>query len=63
MFDLIITLCGAFPSLNPFTIRDAEADEVIWLINKMIEKGRMVEAPSKPTKQRKRVYADEVNWC
>lgn len=63
MFDLIISLCNAFPSLNPFSIRDADATEVIWLINKMIRRGRMVEAPDKSNKQRVLKYADEVSWC
>lgn len=63
MFDLIISLCNAFPSLNPFSIRNADATEVIWLINKMIRKGRMVETPNQSGKQRVLKYADEVSWC
>lgn len=62
LFDLIVSLCTTFPSLNPLSIREYEALEVIGLINKMTRKGRLAETPGQPKKARKRVYADQVNW-
>ena len=64
MFEMIINICNVFPSLNPISIRDTDALEVINLINKMIRKGRFHEEQSnQPKTKRVLKYADEVNWC
>ncbi|MGB7594701.1 MAG: hypothetical protein WBL80_03990 [Erysipelotrichaceae bacterium] len=61
MFDTIVGLCTAFPSLNPFLIRDTSADEVILLINKLTRKGK-AQHPDASPKIKVKKYADEVNW-
>lgn len=50
-----------FTSLNPFIIRETDANEVILLINRLTRKGKKGK-PDQPKKIRKKVYADEVSW-
>ena len=58
-----MNLCHAFPSLDPFQLRKTEADEVILLINKLSRKGRKKPERTNSRTIRKKVYADQVNWC
>jgi len=62
LFELVINLCKAFPALDPFRLRKKEADEVILLINKLSRQGRKKPSSPERMKQRKKVYADQVNW-
>jgi len=58
-----MNLCHAFPSLDPFTLRKTDADEVILLINKLSRKGRKKPEHSSSGTIRKKVFADQVSWC
>ena len=62
LFELVLNLCKAFPALDPFRLRRKEADEVILLINKLSRQGRKKPISTESAKQRKKVYADQVNW-
>ena len=58
-----------YPVLSPFDVRDKPDHEVIYLINRLIEKGSSqgstagtAAAKSDNKVIRKRVYADTADW-
>ena len=61
LFDVIVSLCAAFPALNPFLIRDTDVDEVILLINRLTRKGK-TKSPEVTQKVKVKKFADEVSW-
>ena len=51
-----------FPSLDPIRLRESDSDDVIYLINQLSQKGRQLGKSSLTQVNRKKVYADQVNW-
>jgi len=58
LFQMVLSITQMFPSLNPLVLRQYEAIEVIQLIQKIMKSSQI----SEPKHQRKKVYADQVNW-
>jgi len=58
LFQMVLSLTQMFPSLNPLSLRQYEAIEVIQLIHKIMISSQV----SENKQQRKKVYADQVNW-
>ena len=55
---MVLSITQMFPSLNPLSLRQYEAIEVIQLIHKIMKSSQI----SEPKHHRKKVYADQVNW-
>ena len=58
-----------YPVLSPFDVRDKPDHEVIYLINRLIEKGSSTDSKAGSVTEksegkviRKRVYADTADW-
>lgn len=58
LFKMVHSLTQMFPSLNPLSLRQYDAIEVIQLIRKIIQSSHHREQGV----SRKKVYADQVNW-
>ena len=58
LFQMVLSITQMFPSLNPLVLRQYEATEVIQLIHKIMSSSQV----SENRQQRKKVYADQVNW-
>ena len=57
-----MSICEMFPhTLDYFILDEKPAEDVIFLICRMQEKGRK-STPQHPKETKQRVYADQVNW-
>lgn len=57
-----MSICEMFPhTLDYFILDEKPAEDVIFLICRMQEKGRK-SMPQQPKETKQRVYADQVNW-
>lgn len=58
-----MSICEMFPhTLDYFLLDEKPAEDVIFLICRLREKGKKTEPRSQQTEIKKRVYADQVNW-
>lgn len=58
-----MSICEMYPhTLDYFILDEKPAEDVIFLICRLQEKGKNVATPPQPKETKKRVYADQVNW-